>query len=100
MSNREWVKVATIKLWKNDDGGKAMASNASFRPFKDGMNQDITLHGDVKYYARLYQNEDDTYSVALTVPADALPQATNEGGFDMKEDMAKTDKEIMDEIPF
>tara|TARA_R100001198_G_C5231873_1_gene210806 strand:- start:1459 stop:1764 length:306 start_codon:yes stop_codon:yes gene_type:complete len=101
MTQREWVKVATIKLWKNDDGGKAIASNASFRPYKDGVNQDITLHGDVKYYARLYQNEDDTYSVALTVPADALPSDNgSSGGFDMKEDMNKSDEELVDEIPF
>ena len=101
MAQREWVKVASIKLWKNDDGGAAIASNASFRPYKDGMNQDITLHGDVKYYARLYQNEDDTYSVALTVPADALPSGGgSSGGFDMKEEMAKSDEELTDSIPF
>ena len=101
MSAREWIKVATIKLWKNDDGGKAIASNASFKPYKDGMNQDITLYGDVKYYARLYQNEDDTYSVALTVPADALPSGSgSSGGFDMKEEIAKSDEELADNIPF
>jgi len=99
MSAREWTKIATIKLWKNDDGGKALASNASFKPYKDGANQDITLYGDVKYYARLYENDDGTYSVALTAPTDALPTGGSSGGFDMKKEMAKSD-ELVDEIPF
>jgi len=101
MSVREWTKVATIKLWKNDDGGKALASNASFKPYKDGANQDITLYGDVKYYARLYENDDGTYSIALTAPADALPSGGgSSGGFDMKKEIAKSDEELVDEIPF
>lgn len=97
---REWTKVATIKLWKNDDGGKAIASNAQFKPYKDGANQDITLYRDVKYYARLYENDDGTYSVALTAPTDALPKEDDK--FSMKKEMEKSmdDDVNLDEIPF
>tara|TARA_R100001086_G_scaffold66774_1_gene31082 strand:- start:1113 stop:1415 length:303 start_codon:yes stop_codon:yes gene_type:complete len=63
---KQYLKVATLNMWKND-AGKRIAGNNGWTPFVNGSANDILLKSDQKYQVSLFENDDGkSYNVTIS----------------------------------
>ena len=62
---KEYKKVATMTIWKNQ-GGKVIAGNNGWTPYVGCVPADILLSKDKKYQVSLFNNADGSQNVAVS----------------------------------
>ena len=62
---KEYKKVATMTIWKNQ-GGKVIAGNNGWTPYVGGVPADNLLSKDKKYQVSLFNNPDGSQNVAVS----------------------------------
>ena len=62
---KQYKKVATMTIWKNQ-GGKVVAGNNGWTPYVDGVPGDILLSKDKKYQISIFNNPDNSQSVSIS----------------------------------
>ena len=67
---KEYKKVATMTIWKNQ-GGKVIAGNNGWTPYVGGVPADILLSKDKKYQVSLFNNPDGSQNVAVSEVIDS-----------------------------
>lgn len=102
-----YQKVMNIKVFPNDKGS-AKWGNSKFTPYKDGAPADIHLRGDVKYRVSVFEENDGSLGISLTVPdenraTDNLSNDLKQGGMKKLADTSAVKRGLSlddDEIPF
>tara|TARA_R110000772_G_scaffold169275_1_gene281138 strand:- start:180 stop:473 length:294 start_codon:yes stop_codon:yes gene_type:complete len=97
MANRQWQKVATIKLFKNDGSTSSSHGNSAWTPWIDGSNTDIVLRGDTKYSVRKFDNDDGSMTIQIS---QVIADAANSGGELKKIESPLSLDDTIDDIPF
>jgi len=62
---KQYKKIITVNLFTNT-GGKVKAGNSGWTPYVNKEPGDILLSKDKKYQVSLFENDNGSYSVAIS----------------------------------
>tara|TARA_B100000674_G_scaffold390450_1_gene334291 strand:- start:146 stop:478 length:333 start_codon:yes stop_codon:yes gene_type:complete len=107
---RRYIKVTTIKVFPNDDHKRGTHGNGNWKPFVDGSPADIHLRGDSRYSVAVFENDDNSLSIAISEvrdyeSKDNIADGISQGGLKPVGDAINQKyqpavKETDDDIPF
>ena len=101
-----YQKVMNIKVFPNDKGA-AKWGNSKFTPYKDGSPADIYLRSDVKYRVSVFEENDGSLGISITIPdearggTDRVADDVKQGGLKkLADSVSGRGMNLDDDIPF
>jgi|TARA_X000001316_G_C911349_1_gene26598 hypothetical protein len=101
-----YQKVMNIKVFPNDKGA-AKWGNSKFTPYKDGSPADIHLRSDVKYRVSVFEENDGSLGISITIPdearggTDRVADDVKQGGLKkLADSVSGRGMNLDDDIPF